>query len=290
VGLRSVLGLVSLICWGVGSLVIGLAQEPAFVTAEARNARSGPPDAPMSQDAAGTPSRAAPSVVVAAVGDIACGQDTPDAPCRDDSVARLTASLDPDAVLLLGDIQYECGELSDFETFFDRFWGSLKPWLHPAIGHHEYGVDDEPDDLCYGLPKGAPGYWAYFGDAATPREPGCRLSCAGYFSFDLGAWHLIALNSVCSATPGGCEAGSPQNSGCALIWPPTPPPVPWPSYTTRASVRDAAAIRPRFRRSGTPSTTLGPTWSLPHMITTTSGSCRWTPRASRTTLAVSAPL
>jgi acid phosphatase type 7 len=210
VGLRSVLGLVSLICWGVGSLAIGLAQEPAFVTAEARNARSGPPDAPMSQDAAGTPSRAAPSVVVAAVGDIAYGQDTPDAPCRDDSVARLTASLDPDAVLLLGDIQYECGELSDFETFFDRFWGSLKPWLHPAIGHHEYGVDDEPDDLCYGLPKGAPGYWAYFGDAATPREPGCRLSCAGYFSFDLGAWHLIALNSVCSATPGGCEAGSPQ--------------------------------------------------------------------------------
>ena len=207
---KSVLGLVSLICWGVGSLVIGLAQEPAFVTAAALNAWGGPADASMSQDAAGTPSEAPPSVVVAAVGDIGCGQDTPDAPCRDDSVARLTASLDPDAVLLLGDIQYECGELSDFETFFDRFWGSLKPRLHPAIGHHEYGVDDEPDDLCYGLTKGAPGYWAYFGDAATPREPRCRLSCAGYYSFDLGAWHLIALNSVCSATPGGCEAGSPQ--------------------------------------------------------------------------------
>src|SRR4029079_18194995 len=118
-------------------------------------------------------------------------------------------TLDPDAVLLLGDNQYECGEPRDYEAFFDQSWGDLKPRLHPVVGHHEYGVDEEPNDPCYGLAKGAPGYWAYFGDAATPLEPGCRLDCAGYYSFDLGAWHLIALNAVCNRV-GGCEAGSPQ--------------------------------------------------------------------------------
>jgi hypothetical protein len=57
---------------------------------------------------------------VVAVGDIACGQDTPaTAKCHMASTAHLTADLDPDAVLLLGDTQYECGELSDFETYFD---------------------------------------------------------------------------------------------------------------------------------------------------------------------------
>ena len=185
-----------IVSWSLGSLLIGLAPEPRVAAA--------------TQDAEATPSEAPPSVMVVAVGDIACGQDTPlQAPCRDDSVARLAAALDPDAVLLLGDTQYECGELSDFETFFDPSWRRLKSVIYPVIGHHEYEVDDEPDELCYGLAKGAPGYWSYFGDAATPREPGCRLYCAGYYSFDLGTWHLIALNSTCQAV-GGCEAGSAQ--------------------------------------------------------------------------------
>jgi acid phosphatase type 7 len=200
VRLRSVLGFISLICWGVGSLVTGLAQD----------AGTGRLDTVANQAPAGTPSRPPPGVVVVAVGDIACGQDTPGtAKCHMASTAHLTADLDPDAVLLLGDTQYECGELRDFQTFFDPSWGALKPVIHPAIGHHEYQVDEEPDGPCFGLPKGAPGYWAYFGDAATPLEPGCRLDCAGYYSFDLGTWHLIALNAVCNRV-GGCEAGSPQ--------------------------------------------------------------------------------
>jgi acid phosphatase type 7 len=180
-----------------------------FVTDASEDARTGPRDAAASQVAEGTLSAPTPSAMVVAVGDIACGQDTPHAPCRDDSVARLTEALHPDAVLLLGDIQYECGELFDYEAFFETYWGSLKPILHPVAGHHEYQVDDEPDEPCFGLPEGAPGYWSYFGSAATPLDPECRLSCAGYYSFDLGGWHLIALNSMCNKI-GGCEAGSPQ--------------------------------------------------------------------------------
>jgi hypothetical protein len=156
-----------------------------------------------------TPSAAA-NVVVVAVGDIACGQATPgNVPCHGLATAALAEDMAPDAVLLLGDNQYECGELADFEAFFAPSWGRLKAITHPAIGHHEYGVDEEPSDPCYGQPEGAPGYWAYFGAAATPEDPACRSACAGYYSFDLGSWHLIALNSVCAAV-GGCAAGSPQ--------------------------------------------------------------------------------
>ena len=152
-------------------------------------------------------------VVVVAVGDIACGQATPPtAKCHQMSTARLAEEVEPDAVLLLGDTQYECGDLADFEAFFDPSWGRLKAVTHPAIGHHEYAVNVEIEDEavpCADPVRGAPGYWSYFGDAATPLEPGCRLDCLGYYSFNLGTWHVIALNSVCQRG-GGCEAGSAQ--------------------------------------------------------------------------------
>ena len=112
---------------------------------------------------------AAANVVVVAVGDIACGQATPgNAPCHGLATAALAEDLAPDAVLLLGDTQYECGELADYQAFFAPSWGRLKTITHPAIGHHEYGVDGETEEPCFGLPAGAPGYWTYFGAAATP--------------------------------------------------------------------------------------------------------------------------
>ena len=69
----------------------------------------------------------------------------------------------------------------------------MKAITHPVIGNHEFGGQPTPD-----------GYFAYFGAAAGPR-PG------GYYSFDVGAWHLIALNSECRYA-GGCGAGSPQET------------------------------------------------------------------------------
>ena len=57
-------------------------------------------------------------------------------------------------------------------------------------GNHEY------------LTRAANGYFSYFGAAAG--DP-----ATGYYSFDVGAWHVVALNSNCSAV-GGCASGSPQ--------------------------------------------------------------------------------
>jgi hypothetical protein len=70
----------------------------------------------------------------------------------------------------------------------------------PAVGNHEY---DKPGSTAS---SGASGY---FGDAASPAEPGCKVNCRGYYSYNLGSWHVVVLNSNC-AEVGGCGAGSPQ--------------------------------------------------------------------------------
>jgi hypothetical protein len=99
-------------------------------------------------------------------------------------------------VLLLGDIQYESATLNDFNTYYQPTWGAHKPITWPAAGNHEYQT------------SGAAGYFDYFnGVGAQSGRAGDRGK--GYYSFDLGTWHLIALNSNC-ASVGGCGAGSPQ--------------------------------------------------------------------------------
>ncbi len=136
--------------------------------------------------------------VIAAAGDIACdpndprynsGDGTPTA-CRQRATSDLLVGAGYDAVLLLGDIQYVDGALAKFQTSFHPTWGRLGSLLRPAPGNHEY------------LTPGAAGYYDYFGPAAGDRS-------RGYYSYELGTWHLIALNSNCAAI-GGCGAGSPQ--------------------------------------------------------------------------------
>jgi len=137
---------------------------------------------------------AAPDPVIAAAGDIAC--DSAAAPgggsCQQQATSDLLLSLKPAAVLTIGDEQYEDGALAAFQSFYDPAWGRLKPITHPAPGNHEYGT------------SGATGYFSYFGAAAGP--PG-----RGYYSYDIGTWHLISLNSNCGDA-GGCNAGSPQET------------------------------------------------------------------------------
>jgi hypothetical protein len=93
-------------------------------------------------------------------------------------------------VLALGDTQYEDGAYAKFVASYGRSWGRVKSITRPAPGNHEYRSPD------------GSGYYRYFGAAAG--DPG-----KGYYSFDVGAWHLIALNSNCSSV-GGCDRGSPQ--------------------------------------------------------------------------------
>lgn len=120
---------------------------------------------------------AAGGPVVAAVGDIACNS-LPSAHahrCKYDEVAELIRSIAPAKFLALGDLQYLHGSLADFQTYYDRYFAPLKPITEPVPGNHETYT-------LYGE-----GYYDYFGKQA--RGPG------GYYSFDLGTWHVVALNS-----------------------------------------------------------------------------------------------
>jgi len=155
--------------------------------------------APIPAPPAPVPSTADP--VVAAAGDIACDPADPHfdggagngIDCQEKATSDLLFGI-PDlaAVLTLGDTQYETGALPAFMASFDPTWGRLKALIHPAIGNHELGT-----------PGGA-GYFSYFGAAAGPAGE-------GWYSFDVGAWHLIVLNGNCPGQ-GGCALGGPQET------------------------------------------------------------------------------
>lgn len=142
-------------------------------------------------------------VVVKAAGDIACDPADPNFNSGNGTASRCrhryTAALldGADVVMPLGDDQYECGGLQAFQQSYDPTWGAYKAITRPVVADAEYdttGTDCGAD--------GADGYFAYFGEAA--HGPG------GYYSFDVGAWHVVVLNSVCNRV-GGCGEGSPQN-------------------------------------------------------------------------------
>ena len=147
---------------------------------------------------------AATDPVVAAAGDIACappGTRTA-SKCHQAATADLLAGAD--AVLPIGDEQYNCGQLSAFNQVYNPSWGRFNNVSHPAVGDNEYAGNG-----C--STPGAAGYYTYFGDRASPREPGCTINCQGYYSYDVGSWHLVALNSECTQPGvGGCSATSPQ--------------------------------------------------------------------------------
>jgi hypothetical protein len=148
--------------------------------------------------------------VIMAAGNIACNATvTRRDICQERATSDLLVNDGPDAVLPLGDDQYECGYLKDFNKYYERSWGRTKSLTRPILGNHEYATSSDPANPCYNAPAGAPGYFQYFGNAASPTEPGCVLNCKGYYSYDLGSWHIIALNSICGQV-GGCFKGSPQ--------------------------------------------------------------------------------
>jgi acid phosphatase type 7 len=144
----------------------------------------------------------APIRVVAA-GDIACDPAGPVDPeegptigpaCAQAATADLARSLRPDAVLPLGDNVYSNGTLARYRRWYQPTWGRLDAISHPVPGNHEYITSAESVD--------AAGYFAYFRTRA-------REVHKGWYSFDLGRWHLIALNGQCPPA-GNCGPGSPQ--------------------------------------------------------------------------------
>ena len=137
----------------------------------------------------------ATTVVIAAAGDISCAPESR-APCRQMDTATAIEWAGPDAVLVLGDTQYESGELANFERMYTPSWGRFKAITRPAVGNHEYQT-----------PRAA-GYFDYFNGRGQQTGPAGDRN-RGYYSFDLGAWHVVALNTNCHEV-GGCHAGSPQ--------------------------------------------------------------------------------
>jgi hypothetical protein len=151
---------------------------------------------------------AAGDPVIAAAGDIACdptssqfngGNGTASA-CRGRYTSDVLANGNFAAILALGDNQYYCGGYSAFTKSYDLSWGRVKAATHPVVGNHEYLTSGGTG--CNDSNAGAAGYFKYFGSLAGPAGK-------GWYSFNIGAWHLIALNSNCG-NAGGCSKGSPQ--------------------------------------------------------------------------------
>jgi acid phosphatase type 7 len=131
-----------------------------------------------------------------AVGDIVCEPTDGDFGGSDPNECqhRATAKLidDADAVLGLGDLQYDHGTLGEYLAAYDPTWGRFASITYPAPGNHEHET------------AGARGYFDYW--RLKHRPTGRPI---GAYGFDLGSWHLIGLDSSCFAVE--CAEGSPQD-------------------------------------------------------------------------------
>jgi hypothetical protein len=138
--------------------------------------------------AAAPPAPAQADPVLAAAGDIACppGAAVTATTCRHGPTSDLVLGQAPTAVAAVGDVQYNSATLAEFTGpgAFNDTWGRFKASIHPAPGNHEYNDN-----------TGA-GYFTYFGPAAGDPTK-------GYYSYDVGAWHIVSLNSNCSDA--GCQ-------------------------------------------------------------------------------------
>jgi hypothetical protein len=109
----------------------------------------------------------------------------------DEATAKLLDGISG-TVYTTGDNAYESGTATEFSNCYDPTWGRHKARTKPSVGNHEYGT------------LGASGYFNYFGAAAGDPSK-------GYYSYNLGEWHVISLNSMCDNV-GGCGATSPMVS------------------------------------------------------------------------------
>ena len=123
------------------------------------------------------------TVTLVGAGDIGRCDDT-----SDRKTARLVGKI-PGTVFTLGDHAYHDGTRAQFRDCYDATWGKYKKRTRPTAGNHDYRT------------AGAKPYFNYFRwRAGRPR---------GYYSYDRGAWHIVALNSNCEEV-GGCEWRSAQ--------------------------------------------------------------------------------
>jgi hypothetical protein len=131
---------------------------------------------------AAAPAAPAANATLVAFGDAAsCSSD------GDSAVARVVATI-PGTIALLGDDVYERGTAEEFRQCYAPVFGRFLGRTRAALGNHEYGTGNADAAI------------AYF-----------KLPRRGYYSYDLGAWHVVVLNSNCSRI-GGCGPTSGQNA------------------------------------------------------------------------------
>lgn len=122
--------------------------------------------------------------VLVGAGDISrCDTD------NDEATAKLLDGI-AGTVFTVGDNAYTSGTDAEFKNCYDPTWGRHKARTKPSVGNHEYNV------------AGASGYFNYFG--TTAGDP-----TKGYYSYNVGAWHVVVLNSMCEKV-GGCNTESPM--------------------------------------------------------------------------------
>src|SRR5260370_18918200 len=171
----------------VGRTVCGLILLVLLVPAQARAqaqvspATAQPKRAQLKARKKHRPDRA---FVLVGAGDIAS--------CKNPEGARATSKLIeqiPGTVFAAGDLAYEKGSAEDFKNCYDPAWGRFKELTPPALGNHEY-VDPT-----------ASAYFQYWGVEAGPKGK-------GYYSYELGDWHIVVLYTNCDAKGlGGCAGG-----------------------------------------------------------------------------------
>lgn len=134
-----------------------------------------------------------PPATAVVAGDIACQPpyETYEDHCQHAEVAELARSLEPDVIVIPGDVQYLDGKLSEFRRSFDPTWGQLEIPLRPTPGNHEYRTGT------------ADGYFDYFEMQSGWRPP-------PWYAFNVGYWRLIALNSNCEEGRVDCGPHSEQ--------------------------------------------------------------------------------
>jgi acid phosphatase type 7 len=132
--------------------------------------------------------------VIYAAGDIACAPGDPvtSTTCHEMKTSDIIVNGGATRALALGDLQYNSASLSNLRNAYDKTWGRVKSITSPVLGNHESTGN---------------GYFDYFYGSGVNNGPYGQRG-KGYYSFNVGAWHLIALNSNCSRVP--CNAGSAQ--------------------------------------------------------------------------------
>lgn len=125
-------------------------------------------------------------VTLLAAGDIA-GCDT-----SGDSATASLLSLRAGTIAALGDNAYEDGTTQPYEHCYDPTWGPFKARTAPSPGNHEYNP-----------PLNGSDYYAYFGAAAGDPTK-------GYYSYELGSWHVVVLNTNRNCGDVSCSTASPQ--------------------------------------------------------------------------------